>query len=217
MASARGGSQRRRGDRVQSPEVLIGGSAASCGERLRNTLVMVVLAVLAGATWLYSRPPATTQRLAPMEGVQPLGYYIRGARILGTDEQGRISYRISADRLEELPDQQRLKLDAVRVDYTPADSDSWSISAATASGPKDRSELELMGGVTLRSEPAGGGEPTTITTESLRFYPESSSAESDTPVSIRVGGWELQSGGLRTHLKGDVVQLESNVHGKFAQ
>jgi lipopolysaccharide export system protein LptC len=176
---------------------------------------MVVLAVLAAATWLYGRRPPTPQRPAPASSAQPLGYYIHGARILGTDDQGRVTYRISADSLEELPGEERLKLDAVHVDYRPADSDAWSISATTASGPKDRSELDLTGNVTLRSEPAAGGDPTIITAESLRFFPESSSVESDAPVSLKVGGWELDAGKLRTHLKGDVVQLESDVHGKF--
>jgi lipopolysaccharide export system protein LptC len=182
---------------------------------LRNTLVMVVLAALAAATWLYGRPPPAPLRPASASNAQPLGYYIRGARILGTDDQGRITYQISADNLEELPGEERLKLEAVHVEYRPADSDAWTISAATASGPKNRSELDLAGNVTLRSEPAAGGDPTIITAESLRFFPESSSVESDMPVRLKVGGWELDAGKLRTHLKGDVVQLESEVHGKF--
>jgi LPS export ABC transporter protein LptC len=182
---------------------------------LRNTLVMAVLAVLAAATWLYGRPAPTPPRPAPASGAQPLGYYIHDARILGTDDQGRITYQISADSLEELPGEERLKLDAVHVEYRPSDADAWSISAAAASGPKDRSELDLQGNVTLRSDPAAGRDATIITAESLRFFPESSTVESDTPVSLKVGGWELDAGKLRTHLKGDVVQLESEVHGKF--
>jgi lipopolysaccharide export system protein LptC len=183
---------------------------------LRNTLVMVVLAAFAVATWLYGRPAAAPQRPVAAGGAPPLGYYIRGARILGTDDQGRVEYQISADSLEELPGQERLKLDAVRVEYHPADSDAWWISAMSASGPKDRSELDLTGDVTLRSEPAGGRDPTIITAESLRFFPDSSTVESDMPVSLKVGGWELEAGKLRTRLKGDVVQLESEVHGKFS-
>jgi lipopolysaccharide export system protein LptC len=176
---------------------------------------MIVLAVLALATWLYGREPGAIQRASLREHGQPLGYYLRGAKILGTDEQGRVAYRIAADRLEELPGEDRLTLDGVQIEYTPDDAEPWSISAAAASAPKDGSELELRGDVTLRNQPAGG-EPTIITTDSLRFFPETSSAEADTPVTLRVGGWQLRAGMLRTHLKGDVVQLESEVHGKFA-
>jgi LPS export ABC transporter protein LptC len=178
---------------------------------------MVVLAAFAVATWLYGRVPATAPHAAPVENAQPLGYYLRAARMLGTDEQGRIAYRIMADNLEELPDQQLLKLDGVRIEYTPADADRWEISAVAGSAPKDASELSLRGNVTLRSEPRDGGKPIVIAAETLRFVPDSSSAESETPVTIRVGDWHVEAGRLRTHLKGDVMELESNVHGKFAQ
>ncbi|HVY66941.1 MAG TPA: LPS export ABC transporter periplasmic protein LptC [Gammaproteobacteria bacterium] len=182
---------------------------------MRNTLVMVVLAALAVATWLYGRQPTSVQRTGAVDGAPPLGYYLRAARLLGTDEQGRVAYQILADDLEELPDQQLLTLRGVRIEYHPADADTWLISAETGTAPKDGTELTLRGAVTLRSQPRSGGEPMTIAAEALRFVPEDSTAESDTPVSIRVGDWDVSAVGLRTRLKGDVVQLESKVHAKF--
>jgi len=176
---------------------------------------MVVLAAFAVATWIYGRVPPVAPRAPPAEGAQPLGYYLRAARMLGTDEQGRIAYRILADNLEELPEQQRLKLDGVRIEYLPADADRWTISATAGTAPKDGSELELNGDVSLRSEPRDGGKPVVIAAETLRFFPDTSSAESETPVTITVGDWHIQAGRLRTHLKGDVVELESKVHGKL--
>jgi LPS export ABC transporter protein LptC len=178
---------------------------------------MVVLAAIAVATWLYGRTPAAAPRTLPAEGAQPLGYYLRSARMLGTDEQGRIAYRILADNLEELPEQQRLKLDGVRIEYLPADAERWLISATAGTAPKDGSELELNGDVTLRSEPRDGGKAIVIAADTLRFFPQSSSAESETPVTISVGDWRIEAGRLRTLLKGDVVELESKVHGKFSQ
>jgi LPS export ABC transporter protein LptC len=178
---------------------------------------MVVLAALAVATWLYGRIPVTAPRTLPAEGAEPLGYYLRAARMLGTDEQGRVAYRILADNLEELPQQQRLKLDGVRIEYLPADADTWLISANAGTAPKDGSELELKGDVRLRSEPRDGGKAIVIAAETLRFFPNTSSAESDTPVSISVGDWHVEAGRFRTLLKGDVLELESKVHGKFAR
>jgi len=179
---------------------------------------MVVLAVVAVATWLYGRqPPPANDRNATSGDAEPLGYYLRGARMLGTDEQGRVAYRILADRLEERPDRELLLLDGVRVEYAPADAVAWSISAAAASAPKDGSQLNLTGSVELRSQPTDGSEPLLIAAEALRFFPDSSSAESDDPVRISVGDWQLDAVGLRTHLKGDTLQLESKVHGTFSR
>jgi LPS export ABC transporter protein LptC len=178
---------------------------------------MAVLAALAVATWLYSRVPPSAAHLVPAEGAEPLGYYLRSASMLGTDEQGRVAYRIMADNLEELPELERLKLEGVRIEYLPAEADHWLISAAAGTAPKDNSELTLNGQVTLRSEPRNGGQRVLIAADTLTFFPQSSSAESDGPVSISVGEWHIEAGKLRTHLKGDVVELESKVHGKFGQ
>jgi LPS export ABC transporter protein LptC len=184
---------------------------------LRLTIITVLLAALAVATWFYGWQPAPPdRRQTPRDDDQPLGYYLKGARLLGTDEEGRVAYRIVAERLEELPDRELLELNGVEVDYRPADGQPWRISAARASAPKDGSQLDLAGSVELRSEPDDGSEPVVIATDALRFVPDTSSAESDQPVRISVGDWQLDAVGLRTLLKGDTLQLESKVHGKFS-
>lgn len=184
---------------------------------MRNTVVIALLALLAAGTWLASwQRQDSNPPLAANEDARPLGYYVRGAKMLGTDEQGRVIYRILAERLDELPDEDRLSLEGVHVEYQPADETAWAISAASASTPKDGSLLDLVGNVEVRSSPTDGSEPLTIATEKLRFSPDTSSAESDGPVEIHVGDWQLTTIGLRTHLKGDTLELESQVHGTFA-
>ena len=184
---------------------------------MRNTVLMIVLGALALATCFYGRTPPAPQHPPSADGGPPLGYYLRDARILGTDDQGRVTYRIMADNLEELPGDQQLKMEGVRIEYEPADADSWLISAGAGSAPKDGSELALEGDVVLRNKPRDDGNAVVINAEALRFFPDTSSAESETPVRISVGDWHVEAGRLRTHLKGDVMELESKVHGKFAK
>ena len=198
------------------------GALAACAAfrvelELRNTVVMVVLAVLAAVLWVASwqreepaAPPAAER------DTRPLGYYVHGARVLGTDEQGRVVYRLIAQRLEELPDEERLRFEGVSVNYQPIDTTAWEISAATASGPRDGSLLELAGNVELRSAPTDGAAPVFIATAKLRFSPDTSSAESDEAVRMHVGDWQLEGIGLRAHLKDDTLKLESEVHATFA-
>lgn len=175
---------------------------------------MVVLAILAAATWVatWERQDATP----PVERVEPagpLGYYARGARLSGTDEQGRLTYRIFAERLDEVPGEERLQLTGVNVDYQPADETAWTLTAASAKYAWNGSQLDLNGDVEARSMPADGSRPLTITTEKLLFSPDTSSAESDEEVEIRVGDWQLRAVGLRADLKGPTLALESLVHG----
>jgi lipopolysaccharide export system protein LptC len=180
---------------------------------VRNTVVTLVLAILAAATWI-----ATWQREAaspPADRAaetQPLGYYARGARVTGTDEQGRPTYRIFADRLEELPGEDRLQLTGVNVDYQPSDETAWTLTAATAKYERDGSLIDLKGNVEVRSSPTAGAKPLTFSTESLVFSPDTSSAESDAAVAIRVGDWQLDAIGLHADLKEHTLALESVEH-----
>jgi lipopolysaccharide export system protein LptC len=184
---------------------------------LRNTLVIILLAVAAAASWLWSlRPPAERDQRPSNGSSEPLGYYLHGARLLGTDDNGRIAYRISADRLTEMPERQILRLDGVHIAYQPADETPWIITAASGNAPKDGSRLDLEGDVEVRSEPTDGSKPVVISAGRLTFEPETSTAESDVAVQIRVGDWHLDAVGLRTRLNDDTLELESEVHGKFA-
>jgi LPS export ABC transporter protein LptC len=184
---------------------------------VRNTVIMIVLAILAAATWVATwQRPAAAPPAAASADAQPLGYYLRGTRLLGTDDQGHIIYRLNAERIDELPGEARLRLAGVRVAYEPAAETPWGISASTASAPKDGSLLELVGSVEVRSSPVDGSRPVTITTEKLQFRPDTSRVESDELVDIRIGDWRLHGMGLNTDLKGHTLRLESQVHGTFA-
>jgi len=184
---------------------------------MRNTVVMIVLALLAAATGLLRWQRATPDPMPAVdESTTPLGYYVRGARLIGTDEQGRVLYRISAARLDELPGEDRLRFESVSVDYRPVDETPWEISAAAASGLRDGSLLELAGNVELRTAPTDGATPVFMATAKLRFWPDTSRAESDETVEFRAGDLHLEAKGLRANLKDDTLRLESEVHGTFA-
>jgi len=182
---------------------------------IRNSLGVMLLVSAAAVSWYWSLPAT----VAPSEiaaDAAPLGYYLSGARLLGTDDAGHITYVVLADRAEELPDQHELVLSGVRVEYRPENEIPWRVSATHASSPKDGSYLDLTGEVELRSEPVDGGEPTVIETSRLRFEPNEFRAQSDDAVQVRLGDHRLEAVGLRAHLKDDTLELESNVHGQFA-
>ena len=183
---------------------------------LRNGIAIVLLAAAAIATFYWSRPSAPPAAARVAGDSPPLGYYARGVRMLGTDEQGRVTYRLSSDRLEELPNQALLELDGVHVEYLPADQTAWVISATRASTPKDRSHFDLEGDVEIRNQPKDGSDPIVIATTRLRFVPDDSTAVSEDPVRLQVGGSRFDAVGVRLHLKDDKVELKSAVHGQVA-
>lgn len=183
---------------------------------IRNTLGVLLLVCAAAATWYWSLPPPVVPPGQAADDSGPLGYYLKGARLLGTDDAGQITYVVVAEQAEELPEQEGLELRNVRVEYRPESEIAWLVSATSARAPKSGSYLDLMGDVQLRNEPNDGSEPTVIGTNSLRFAPNEHTAQTDGTVELHVGDQRLEAVGLRAHLKDDSVELESNVHGQFA-
>jgi LPS export ABC transporter protein LptC len=183
---------------------------------IRNTFGVALLICAAVASWYWSLPAAVAPTDQNDSAAGPLGYYLSGARLLGTDDDGHITYVVLADRAEELPDQEQLQLHGVQVEYRPENEIPWLVSATAASAPKNGSYLDLTGEVELRSQPRDGGEPTVIGTSSLRFEPNEFSARSQAAVELQIGVQRLAAVGLRAHLKDDSLELESEVHGQFA-
>jgi LPS export ABC transporter protein LptC len=181
---------------------------------LRNLLLIVLLGAAAIASWVLSRPLPIETRARATENATPLGYYLLGAQLRGTDESGQVAYSIAAERLEENIDLGKLLLEGVVVDYHPPDEIPWVITAARGTAPKDRTLLDLTGGVEVRSAPTDGSEPVQIITESLRFTPSTSSAVTDQHVAIQFGDWRVDAVGLSTLLKDRLLELESQVHGE---
>ncbi len=151
-------------------------------EPVRNLILIVLLGAAAAASWWWSRPAPVEAPRSRASGDQDLGYYLRGARMLGTDESGRVAYKIFADRLDERPGEDRLLLERVQIDYHPPDQMPWVITAGSGSATRDRSEIELADGVEIQSQPTDGRAPVHVTTSKLRFLPLTSLAETDQHV-----------------------------------
>jgi LPS export ABC transporter protein LptC len=182
---------------------------------LRNGIAIAFLASAAAASYWWSRePPAEPAKRRADDSTLP-GYYAHGARLTGTDDAGRVAYRLRADSLEEVPGEGRFAMSGVRVEYTPADETPWSITALRASAPTNGSELDFEGEVELRSAPADSRHAYVLTTPQLRFEPDRSWVETDQRVDVRVGDWQVAGVGLRAHLNDETLKLESGVHGRI--
>ena len=184
---------------------------------LRNAAGIVLLVAAAGASYWWSRPPPVESAARGSDGTELPGYYFRGARIVRTDEQGRVALRILADSLAEVPGEERLAFDGVRIDYTPADEAPWSISANHAIAPRDTSHVDLEGDVDLHSAPTDGSKPWQILTAAMHFEPRESRATAEGAVEVRIGDWHITAVGLRVLLNAKKLELESKFHGQLGR
>jgi LPS export ABC transporter protein LptC len=181
----------------------------------KNALGATLLVSLTLLSWLWNRRAIEDEPrvVAPMSG--PLGYYLSEARIMGTGENGQPLYRIQAVSAEDHPEEGRLMLNNVTIEYQPEHNVPWILKASRGEIPTDESYLDLTGDVELATSPEGGLRPTIIHTTQLRLEPLNFTASTNASISIFIGTQRLDAVGMRADLKTDNLALESNVHGQF--
>jgi LPS export ABC transporter protein LptC len=182
---------------------------------LKNVLGATLLVSIALLSWLWNRQTVKDEPrvAAPISG--PLGYYLNEARIMGTGEDGQPLYRIQASSAEEHPDEGRLVLNNVTVEFQPEHDVPWVLKAIRGEIHTNESYLDLTGNVELATSPEGGLAPTIIRTTQLRLELLNFVASTNASISIFIGTQRLNAVGMRADLKTDNLALESNVHGQF--
>lgn len=179
----------------------------------RNIVISALLLAALAATWYFGRIGDVAPTASEPEISAPLGYYLKGAVLLGTNDEGHVFYRILAGQVSE-GEQASLELDRVRVEFRDSENVSWEVTAARAAAAQDRSLLELSGGVRLSSA-ADTGPETVIETEHLSLEPDSYLASTSGEVAVSVGRHRLAATGMKAYLRDDRLELESKVHGQF--
>lgn len=180
----------------------------------RNVLGTAVLLVAAIGSVYLARSLTSVEPAAPAGQVARSGFYLKSARILGTDENGRRLYEIEADFAEQQPNNE-IEFQNVRIQYAPNADVPWTLNADTAIIGTDRRQVRLKGNVTAISNQGFSGEVTEIRTQYLEFEPDLFKAETDQRVQIRIGSRSLTATGMLALLQNNRLQLKSNVSGKF--
>jgi LPS export ABC transporter protein LptC len=181
----------------------------------KNQIGVIALGSLALLTWLWNRHNAISEPNRIQNQSSLIGYYLRNAKILGTDGDGKPLYWIKAASAEEQPNEKHLILKNVTAQYNFTNNIPWVLKASRGEVPNSASYLNLSGDVQLATENRQGISPTIIQTIELRLELESFIAETTAPVSILIGSHRLEAIGFRADLKSNQLTLESNVHGQF--
>lgn len=180
----------------------------------RSIVLLVVLTAAALGSWYLSQSNrgAETDEL-PFDA-EHRGYYLKSARILGTDADGSLLYEIQADEaVQEAQD--RIEFTNVRIHYSPASAVPWTVHADAATLREGDPRIALRGHVRAVGRSAND-QDTEIRTQYLELHPERYVAETDERVQIRIGARSLTATGMLASLDENKVELKSNVRGKIA-
>ena len=181
----------------------------------RTAFLIVVLAAAAIGSWYLARSqrPAD-QDAVPYESTHQ-GYYLKSARILGTDDDGSLLYEIEADYARQ-ESKDLVEFSGVRIRYSPDADIPWIVRADEATLREGNPRIALRGHVRAVGRSGNEDQDTEIRTQYLEFDPERYVAETEERVQIRIGARSLTATGMLASLNENTVELKSNVRGKIA-
>ncbi len=180
----------------------------------RNVTTFIVMLLVALGTWYLARSLRSTETTEAVSNGAIEGFYLKSARILGTDVDGQLLYEIEADFVEQ-KESNEIAMQNVRISYTTDSLVPWTISADQATISEDQSLVRLSGHVIAVSDAGFEGQVTEIRAPQLDIEPTIYRASTDSRVQIRIGPRSLTATGMLALLQENQLQLRSNVSGKF--
>lgn len=180
----------------------------------RIFIIVALVIVVTVSVLNKSRRPAPEQPTTPTEPLQP-GYFMTGARIVETGEDGLPLYRVDAREIRQRPFDGGIDLEQLSLSYRPPGANDWTVTAARGFVPPASKVLNLSGDVRVVGQPSDDSQLAVIRTERLMLNTETNIASTRERVDIEWGSRRLSTMGLVADLKLEKLQLESAVHGRF--
>ena len=180
----------------------------------RSIALFATLTIAAAGSWYLARTDNADDVEGPPLDTSHRGYYLKSARILGTDPDGNLLYEIHAERAEQTQ-VDVVEFTDVNIRYSIDREVPWVVDAETATIRYDEQRVQLRGHVLARNEQGFGGNDTEIRTQYLELDPERYLAETQERVQIRIGERSLTATGMQASLDENRLRLLSNVSGKF--
>lgn len=173
------------------------------------SLAALLAALVIGYGALVERNPAPTANNGQAE--RP-GYYLQDAIITQTQQDGSVSLRLVANRIEQQGDDS-IALDTVRVNYFQSPQHEWLLTARRGTVPPTFRVVQLFGDVELR--PADAQPAAFLRADAMAIDTQTNIAYSlSSPVRLRFGGHAMTVKNFRADLDSEKIRLES-VNGRF--
>jgi LPS export ABC transporter protein LptC len=174
------------------------------------SLAALLAAVVIGYGALVERGPEPAANAGQAE--QP-GYFLQDAIITQTQEDGSVSLRLIANRIEQRRRDDSIALQTVRVNYFQSPQREWLLTARQGFVPANFRVVQLFGDVELR--PADARPAAFLRTDAMAVDTQTNVAYSTaSPVHLRFGQHAMVVKSFRADLNSEKIRLES-VNGRF--
>ena len=173
----------------------------------RNLLLFGALGVLALVTWVIARIAEEPAVQRVDSGPSSQGYYLTGAVMHVTDDEGKIYYRIVADRVTQESEEQEIVLDGMRLEYTPDTNVRWRVYAGTGRAHADRDFLNLAEDVRVVYVADDSAEEIVFETDEMSLDADKFLAYSERDVTLHKGNSEMTAAAFELNMQTDTYTL----------
>ncbi|BCO31532.1 lipopolysaccharide export system protein LptC [Thiohalobacter sp. COW1] len=181
--------------------------------RQRHWPVMLLLALLAALSgWVYRQ---ATQPVSPETAptVRHPDAYATRARLSGYTPDGRLEYRLWAERMEHFPGDDSTELQRPYAELYRIDAPPWRISAHHGWVASQGDEIRLRGEVEIQRDGSPANRPVTAWSDSLDLWPGRDYAATDDKITYISDDLRVEAVGMRARLDTGELELLSGVRG----
>jgi LPS export ABC transporter protein LptC len=181
------------------------------GFRIFTLLAVIALCV---STWILSSPSHLPTRTPGAMAALP-GYYLKNAILTDYGEDGAVSTRIHADRIDQVDHGPEVNLYNVRVDYQSPQGQAWMLLGDTGHIQPGGKVIDVAGNVRLEEQGPEHAGTAVLHTDTLSYDVPDGIATTESDVRIDLGPHILTAKGLIANLKERTMHLKSKVNGRF--
>lgn len=180
---------------------------------LRLGLLAAALAALLAAIGYWNIRPESFMAGEPLEEAETIDFYVEGARSLQFQTDGKLHYRLSAERLEHVQASDLTRITAPVLLLHRGSEQPWQVRSLRGEVLPGGDQVELLEQVRVERRDVRDRH-TLLTTERLSVFPEREFASTAAPVRIEAANGVTTATGLEAYFKDGRMRLLSNVRGQ---
>ena len=177
-------------------------------------LALVLILVFGGLGYWNIRPESFLSGPAPASDPEnPIDFYVLNARTLQFQEDGRLNYELTAEKMEHQKADDMTFVEQPEMHLYRGEEIPWLIRSERAEVKPQGEEVELIDQVRVERTDARG-RPTILTTTRLTLFPEREYAQTRQAVRIVAANGVTTAQGMKAYLNDSRMILQSNVRGQ---
>ncbi|MFI8979034.1 LPS export ABC transporter periplasmic protein LptC [Ectopseudomonas khazarica] len=178
-----------------------------------NTLIFALIAAVVAALGYWNIAPENTHKPQQASNDDAIDFYVLGARTVQYQDDGKLHYRMTAEKLEHVKSTDITLVDTPKLDLYRGSELPWKVTSQRAEVSPGGTEVELIDDVRIARTYAKN-RPTIITSSRMTVIPDKEYAQTKQAVRIVAANGVTTAQGMKAYLNDGRMILQSNVRGQ---